>query len=83
VRFQSRFTDRKGLTSRITKEVFAANRRKSGKKNHYSCFQEDWHKGVIEIVASIDRTIDPHCFTKYDKYVASARSVPDLMSTMP
>jgi single-stranded-DNA-specific exonuclease len=72
--------DRKDLDKRITKEAFQQiieNR----EEERFSTvvFQEDWHKGVIGIVAS--RLIETYyrptlVFTKSgDKYAASARSV--------
>ena len=72
--------DRKDLDKRITKEAFQqiiANQ----EEERFSTvvFQEDWHKGVIGIVAS--RLIETYyrptlVFTKSgDKYAASARSV--------
>ncbi|QSB27700.1 single-stranded-DNA-specific exonuclease RecJ [Flavobacterium sp. CLA17] len=72
--------DRKDLDKKITKEAFEqiiAN----NEEERYSTvvFQEDWHKGVIGIVAS--RLIETYyrptlVFTKSgDKYAASARSV--------
>ncbi|MDL2143813.1 single-stranded-DNA-specific exonuclease RecJ [Flavobacterium tructae] len=72
--------DRKDLDKKITKEAFqqiAAN----NEQDRFSTvvFQEDWHKGVIGIVAS--RLIETYyrptlVFTKSgDKYAASARSV--------
>ncbi|WP_418264250.1 single-stranded-DNA-specific exonuclease RecJ [Flavobacterium faecale] len=72
--------DRKGLDQQITKEALnqiVAN----NEEERFSTvvFQEDWHKGVIGIVAS--RLIETHyrptlVFTKSgEKYAASARSV--------
>ncbi|MWB93461.1 single-stranded-DNA-specific exonuclease RecJ [Flavobacterium sp. GA093] len=72
--------DRKDLDKKITKEAFqqiVAN----NEQDRFSTvvFQEDWHKGVIGIVAS--RLIETYyrptlVFTKSgDKYAASARSV--------
>ncbi|OXB23569.1 single-stranded-DNA-specific exonuclease RecJ [Flavobacterium tructae] len=72
--------DRKDLDKKITKQAFqqiAAN----NEQDRFSTvvFQEDWHKGVIGIVAS--RLIETYyrptlVFTKSgDKYAASARSV--------
>ncbi|MFB3389502.1 single-stranded-DNA-specific exonuclease RecJ [Flavobacterium sp. LAR06] len=72
--------DRKDLDKKITKEAFQqiiANQ----EEERFSTvvFQEDWHKGVIGIVAS--RLIETYyrptlVFTKSgDKYAASARSV--------
>ena len=72
--------DRKDLDKKITKEAFqqiTAN----NEQDRFSTvvFQEDWHKGVIGIVAS--RLIETYyrptlVFTKSgDKYAASARSV--------
>ncbi|WP_366185337.1 single-stranded-DNA-specific exonuclease RecJ [Flavobacterium ovatum] len=73
-------TDRKGLDQQITKEAL----NQIVTNNEEECFstvvfQEDWHKGVIGIVAS--RLIETHyrptlVFTKSgEKYAASARSV--------
>ncbi|RKR10647.1 exonuclease RecJ [Flavobacterium sp. 90] len=73
-------SDRKDLDKQITKEAFQqilAN----NEQDRFSTvvFQEDWHKGVIGIVAS--RLIETYyrptlVFTKSgDKYAASARSV--------
>ena len=72
--------DRKGLDQQITKE--ALNQIiENNEENDFTTvvFQEDWHKGVIGIVAS--RAIETYyrptlVFTKSgDKYAASARSV--------
>ncbi|GIZ09272.1 single-stranded-DNA-specific exonuclease RecJ [Flavobacterium sp. UMI-01] len=72
--------DRKGLDQQITKEALnqiVAN----NEEERFSTvvFQEDWHKGVIGIVASrlIENFYRPTLvFTKSgDKYAASARSV--------
>ncbi|KIA94837.1 recombinase RecJ [Flavobacterium sp. KMS] len=72
--------DRKDLDKQITKEAFQQIE-KNQEQNRFSTvvFQEDWHKGVIGIVAS--RLIETYyrptlVFTKSgDKYAASARSV--------
>lgn len=73
-------SDRKDLDKKITKEAFqqiAENK----EEDRFSTvvFQEDWHKGVIGIVASrlIETFYRPTLvFTKSgDKYAASARSV--------
>jgi single-stranded-DNA-specific exonuclease len=73
-------SDRKDLDKQITKEAFIqiAENQEEG---HFTSvvFQENWHKGVIGIVAS--RLIETYyrptlVFTKSgDKYAASARSV--------
>lgn len=73
-------TERKGLDKQITQEALAQIEEK-GEQNRFTTvvFQEDWHKGVIGIVAS--RLIETYyrptlVFTKSgDKYAASARSV--------
>ncbi|MBF4517359.1 single-stranded-DNA-specific exonuclease RecJ [Flavobacterium sp. ANB] len=73
-------SDRKDLDKRITKEAFQQII-ENQEENKFSTvvFQEDWHKGVIGIVAS--RLIETYyrptlVFTKSgDKYAASARSV--------
>ena len=72
--------DRKDLDKKITKEAFQQII-ENNEENRFSTvvFQEDWHKGVIGIVAS--RLIETYyrptlVFTKSgDKYAASARSV--------
>ncbi|MEA9415493.1 single-stranded-DNA-specific exonuclease RecJ [Flavobacterium sp. PL02] len=72
--------DRKDLDKQITKEAFQQIEQNQ-EQNRFSTvvFQEDWHKGVIGIVAS--RLIETYyrptlVFTKSgDKYAASARSV--------
>ncbi|WP_343695817.1 single-stranded-DNA-specific exonuclease RecJ [Flavobacterium sp.] len=72
--------DRKDLDKKITKEAFQQITQ-NNEQNRFSTvvFQEDWHKGVIGIVAS--RLIETYyrptlVFTKSgDKYAASARSV--------
>ena len=73
-------TDRKGLDQQITKEALAQiQKNKEEERFTTVVFQEDWHKGVIGIVAS--RLIEVYyrptlVFTKSgDKYAASARSV--------
>ncbi|MCD0470222.1 single-stranded-DNA-specific exonuclease RecJ [Flavobacterium sp. JAS] len=73
-------SDRKDLDKQITKEAFQQII-KNNEEDRFSTvvFQEDWHKGVIGIVAS--RLIETYyrptlVFTKSgDKYAASARSV--------
>ncbi|WP_309640090.1 single-stranded-DNA-specific exonuclease RecJ [Flavobacterium sp.] len=72
--------DRKDLDQKITKEALQQiEDNKEQKRFTTVVFQEDWHKGVIGIVAS--RLIENHyrptiVFTKSgDKYAASARSV--------
>lgn len=72
--------DRKDLDKNITLEALRQIE-ENNEKERYSTvvFKEDWHKGVIGIVAS--RLIETHyrptlVFTKSgDKYAASARSV--------
>jgi len=72
--------DRKDLDKKITKEAFQQIL-ENNEEDRFSTvvFQEDWHKGVIGIVAS--RLIETYyrptlVFTKSgDKYAASARSV--------
>lgn len=72
--------DRKDLDKHITKEAFQQIEQNQ-EQNRFTTvvFQEDWHKGVIGIVAS--RLIETYyrptlVFTKSgDKYAASARSV--------
>ncbi|WP_347050921.1 single-stranded-DNA-specific exonuclease RecJ [Flavobacterium olei] len=72
--------DRKDLDKRITKEAFQQILENNEQERFSTVvFQEDWHKGVIGIVAS--RLIETYyrptlVFTKSgDKYAASARSV--------
>ena len=73
-------SDRKDLDKKITKEAFQQIV-ENQEENRFSTvvFQEDWHKGVIGIVASrlIETFYRPTLvFTKSgDKYAASARSV--------
>ncbi|WP_395077145.1 single-stranded-DNA-specific exonuclease RecJ, partial [Flavobacterium sp.] len=75
--------DRKDLDKRITQEALQQIE-DSEEENTYTTvvYQEDWHKGVIGIVAS--RLIETHykptiVFTKSgDKLAASARSVKDF-----
>ncbi|PKB16985.1 single-stranded-DNA-specific exonuclease RecJ [Flavobacterium sp. 5] len=73
-------SDRKDLDKLITKEALQQINQNQEEKNFTTVvFQEDWHKGVIGIVAS--RLIETYyrptlVFTKSgDKYAASARSV--------
>lgn len=73
-------SDRKDLDKRITKEAFQQIIENNEEERFSTVvFQEDWHKGVIGIVAS--RLIETYyrptlVFTKSgDKYAASARSV--------
>ena len=73
-------SERKGLDKQITKEALLQIEENQEKERFSSVvFQEDWHKGVIGIVAS--RLIETYyrptlVFTKSgDKYAASARSV--------
>ncbi|MBP6182268.1 single-stranded-DNA-specific exonuclease RecJ [Flavobacterium sp.] len=73
-------SDRKELDKQITKEALSQIEDNQEKERFTSVvFQEDWHKGVIGIVAS--RLIETYyrptlVFTKSgDKYAASARSV--------
>ncbi|TRW96445.1 single-stranded-DNA-specific exonuclease RecJ [Flavobacterium gawalongense] len=73
-------SDRKELDKQITKEALSQIEDNKEKERFTSVvFQEDWHKGVIGIVAS--RLIETYyrptlVFTKSgDKYAASARSV--------
>ena len=73
-------SDRKDLDKQITKEALSQIEENQETKRFTSVvFQEDWHKGVIGIVAS--RLIETYyrptlVFTKSgDKYAASARSV--------
>jgi single-stranded-DNA-specific exonuclease len=72
--------DRKDLDKHITKEAFQQIEQNQEQDRFTTVvFQEDWHKGVIGIVAS--RLIETYyrptlVFTKSgDKYAASARSV--------
>ncbi|KAF2331073.1 single-stranded-DNA-specific exonuclease RecJ [Flavobacterium ginsenosidimutans] len=72
--------DRKDLDKKITKEAFKQIIENNEEERFSTVvFQEDWHKGVIGIVAS--RLIETYyrptlVFTKSgDKYAASARSV--------
>jgi single-stranded-DNA-specific exonuclease len=72
--------DRKDLDKQITKEAFEQIEKNREQERFTTVvFQEDWHKGVIGIVAS--RLIETYyrptlVFTKSgDKYAASARSV--------
>jgi single-stranded-DNA-specific exonuclease len=72
--------DRKDLDKKITKEAFQQIIENQEQERFSTVvFQEDWHKGVIGIVAS--RLIETYyrptlVFTKSgDKYAASARSV--------
>ena len=73
-------SDRKDLDKQITKEAFIQITENQEQERFTSVvFQENWHKGVIGIVAS--RLIETYyrptlVFTKSgDKYAASARSV--------
>ncbi len=73
-------SERKDLDKQITKEALGQIIENNEKKRFTTVvFQEDWHKGVIGIVAS--RLIETYyrptlVFTKSgDKYAASARSV--------
>ncbi len=73
-------SDRKDLDKHITQEAFRQIEENQEQKRFSTVvFQEDWHKGVIGIVAS--RLIETYyrptlVFTKSgDKYAASARSV--------
>jgi single-stranded-DNA-specific exonuclease len=73
-------SDRKVLDKQITKEAFKQIEENQEQDRFTTVvFQEDWHKGVIGIVAS--RLIETYyrptlVFTKSgDKYAASARSV--------
>jgi single-stranded-DNA-specific exonuclease len=73
-------SDRKDLDKQITKEAFLQIEENEEQERFTSVvFQENWHKGVIGIVAS--RLIETYyrptlVFTKSgDKYAASARSV--------
>ena len=72
--------DRKGLDQQITKEALSQIIEQNEEERFSTVvFQEDWHKGVIGIVASrlIENYYRPTLvFTKSgDKYAASARSV--------
>lgn len=75
--------DRKDLDKQITAEALLQIE-KNSEQNCYSTvvFQENWHKGVIGIVASrlVENYYRPTIvFTKSgDKYAASARSVKDF-----
>ncbi|MEO8238267.1 MAG: single-stranded-DNA-specific exonuclease RecJ [Flavobacterium sp.] len=73
-------SDRKDLDKKITKEAYLQIIENNEQERFSTVvFQEDWHKGVIGIVAS--RLIETYyrptlVFTKSgDKYAASARSV--------
>ncbi|UQD55363.1 single-stranded-DNA-specific exonuclease RecJ [Flavobacterium sp. K5-23] len=73
-------SDRKELDKQITKEAFLQIEENQEQERFSTVvYQEDWHKGVIGIVAS--RLIETYyrptlVFTKSgDKYAASARSV--------
>ena len=75
--------DRKDLDKKITQEALQQiEDRQEGNTYTTVVYQEDWHKGVIGIVAS--RLIETHykptiVFTKSgDKLAASARSVKDF-----
>ena len=76
-------SDRRGLDQQITKEALLQIE-KNQEENRFSSvvYQEDWHKGVIGIVASrlIEKYYRPTIvFTKSgDKLAASARSVKDF-----
>ncbi|WP_339835115.1 single-stranded-DNA-specific exonuclease RecJ [uncultured Flavobacterium sp.] len=76
-------TDRRGLDQQITKEALLQIENNQ-EENRVSTvvYQEDWHKGVIGIVASrlIEKYYRPTVvFTKSgDKLAASARSVKDF-----
>lgn len=76
-------SDRKGFDKRITGEaLLQIEENKEQERVTTVVFQEDWHKGVIGIVAS--RLTETYyrptlVFTKSgDKYAASARSVKDF-----
>ncbi len=76
-------SERKDLDKQITKEALAQIIVNDEKERFTTVvFQEDWHKGVIGIVASrlIENYYRPTLvFTKSgDKYAASARSVKDF-----
>ncbi|WPR72423.1 single-stranded-DNA-specific exonuclease RecJ [Flavobacterium sp. NG2] len=73
-------SDRKGLDQQITKEALSQIIEQNEEERFSTVvFKEDWHKGVIGIVASrlIENYYRPTLvFTKSgDKYAASARSV--------
>lgn len=76
-------SDRKGLDQQITREALLQIE-ENQEENRFSSvvYQEDWHKGVIGIVASrlIEKYYRPTIvFTKSgDKLAASARSVKDF-----
>ena len=75
--------DRKDLDKKITKEALLQIDQNAEQDRFTTVvFQEDWHKGVIGIVASrlIENYYRPTLvFTKSgDKYAASARSVKDF-----
>ena len=76
-------TDRRGLDQKITVEALDQIQ-ENKEENRFSTvvYQEDWHKGVIGIVASrlIEKYYRPTIvFTKSgDKLAASARSVKDF-----
>ena len=76
-------TDRRGLDKQITKEALLQIE-ENQEENRFSTvvYQEDWHKGVIGIVASrlIENFYRPTLvFTKSgDKLAASARSIKDF-----
>ena len=76
-------SDRKELDKQITKEALLQIQENNEKEGYTTVvYQEDWHKGVIGIVAS--RLIETYyrptlVFTKSgDKLAASARSVKDF-----
>ncbi|WP_310556432.1 single-stranded-DNA-specific exonuclease RecJ [Flavobacterium sp.] len=76
-------SDRKDLDKKITQEALQQIENNEEENNYTNVvYQEDWHKGVIGIVAS--RIIETHykptiVFTKSgDKLAASARSVKDF-----
>lgn len=76
-------TDRRGLDQQITKEALLQIENNQEEKGFSTVvYQEDWHKGVIGIVASrlIEKYYRPTIvFTKSgDKLAASARSVKDF-----
>lgn len=76
-------TNRRGLDQQITKEALLQIENNQEEKRFSSVvYQEDWHKGVIGIVASrlIEKYYRPTIvFTKSgDKLAASARSVKDF-----
>jgi single-stranded-DNA-specific exonuclease len=75
--------DRRGLDQQITKEALLQIENNQEEKGFSTVvYQEDWHKGVIGIVASrlIEKYYRPTIvFTKSgDKLAASARSVKDF-----